>query len=49
MAFEARHSAYLNLLNGIIPFPAPFETPLTPDEVLEAAGGFIIADEATPA
>lgn len=49
VAVEARHSAYLNLLNGIIPFPAPFETPLTPDEVLEAAGGFIIADEATPA
>lgn len=49
VAVEARHAAYLNLLNGVIPFPASFETPLTPDEVLAAAGGFIVADEATPA
>lgn len=49
VAVEARHAAYLNLLNGQIPFPAEFETPLTPDEVLAAAGGFIVADDATPA
>ncbi len=41
VAVEARHAAYLNLLNLQSPFPAAFETPLTPDEVLEAAGGFI--------
>lgn len=41
VAVEARHAAYLNLLNLETPFPAAFETPMTPDEVLEAAGGFI--------
>ncbi len=46
VAVEARHAAYLNLLTGTIPFPDAFETPLTPEEVLEAAGGFIVADEA---
>lgn len=49
VAVEARHAAYLNLLNGVIPFPAAFETPMTSQEVLDAAGGFIVADEATPA
>jgi len=48
VAVEARHAAYLNLVNGVIPFPAAFETPLTPDEVLAAAGPFIIAEQATP-
>lgn len=41
VAVEARHAAYLNFLNGEIPFPAGFETTLTPDEVLEIAGPFI--------
>ena len=52
VAVEARHAAYLNLLNGVLPFPSPFETPLTPDEVLAIAGPFIVSDpaaEATPA
>jgi len=49
VAVEARHAAYLNLLNGEVPFPAAFETTLTPDEVLEIAGPFIVsADAATP-
>lgn len=51
VAVEARHAAYLNLLNGVLPFPAPFETPLTPAEVLEIAGPFIVGEtaaEATP-
>ncbi len=51
VAVEARHAAYLNLLNGVLPFPAPFETPLTPAEVLAIAGPFIVgeaAPEATP-
>jgi rubrerythrin len=43
VAVEARHASYLNLLNGEIPFPAAFETPLTMDEVLEIAGPFIVA------
>jgi hypothetical protein len=41
VAVEARHAAYLNLVNGAIPFPAATEVPMTPDEVLAAAGGFI--------
>lgn len=41
VAVEARHAAYLNLVNLESPFPAAFETPLTPQEVLDAAGGFI--------
>ncbi|MFT4039369.1 MAG: ferritin-like domain-containing protein [Thermomicrobiales bacterium] len=52
VAVEARHAAYLNLLLGALPFPEPFETPLTPAEVLAIAGPFIVTDpvaEATPA
>lgn len=43
VAVEARHAAYLNLVNGTIPFPAATETPMSPDEVLAAAGGFIVS------
>ena len=43
VAVEARHASYLNLLTGEIPFPAPFESPLTMDEVLEIAGPFIVS------
>jgi hypothetical protein len=42
VAVEARHAAYFNLVTGESPFPAAFETPMTPDEVLAAAGGFIL-------
>ena len=40
---EARHASYLNNLNGGDPFPDAFDTPLTQEEVLAAAGGFIVA------
>jgi hypothetical protein len=43
VAVEARHAAYLNLVLGEIPFPAAFETALTPAEVLEIAGPFIVS------
>ena len=43
VAVEARHAAYLNLVTGTSPFPAPVETPQSPDQVLEAAGGFIVS------
>lgn len=43
VAVEARHASYLNLVIGELPFPASFETPLTPDEVLAIAGPFIVA------
>lgn len=43
VAVEARHASYLNLLNGQIPFPEAFETPLSMDEVLKIAGPFIVS------
>jgi hypothetical protein len=51
---EARHAAYLNRQNGESPFLAAFDDPLTPDEVLEVVGAYIVGeaavvDEATPA
>ncbi len=46
---EARHAAYLNLLNGENPFPMSFDEPLNPAEVVEIAGGFIVdAEVVTP-
>lgn len=39
---EARHAAYLALLNGASPFPEAFNPTLTPEEVLEIAGPFIV-------
>ncbi len=41
-------AAYLNVLNGEEPAPQPFEEPLTREEVLVAAGPFIVGDAATP-
>ena len=39
---EARHAAYLNGLTGESPFPAAFDPPLSPDEVIAIAGPFIV-------
>jgi rubrerythrin len=39
---EARHASFLNFINGDSPFPAAFDTPKTQDEILAAAGGFIV-------
>jgi rubrerythrin len=39
---EARHASYLNLLNGDSPFPMAFDDPKSMEEVLDAAGGFIV-------
>jgi hypothetical protein len=44
VAVEARHASYLNLLTGASPFPSAVETPMTPDEVLEAAGPFFVSN-----
>jgi hypothetical protein len=44
VAVEARHAAYLNIVTGQSPFPAAVETPLTPAEVLDAAGAFIVGN-----
>jgi hypothetical protein len=40
---EARHAAYLNLIEGTSPFPDAFEVAKTPAEILEIAGPFIVS------
>ena len=46
---EARHAAYLNILNEVSPFPDAFDEPLTPAEVVAIAGPFIVeAEVVTP-
>ncbi len=47
---EARHAAFLNGLNSSSPFPEAVDMPLTMEEVLEIAGGFIVSEDssATP-
>jgi rubrerythrin len=39
---EARHASYLNILNADVPFPMAFDEPKTMEEVLAAAGQFIV-------
>jgi rubrerythrin len=41
---EARHAAYLNDLNGDSPFPAAFDEPKTPEQILAAAAPFFECD-----
>ena len=40
---EARHAAYLNLINGDSPFPSAFDQGKKPSEIFAAASGFIIS------
>lgn len=40
---EARHAAYLNILTGTSPFPAPTDSPIAPADVLEAATPFFVS------
>lgn len=40
---EARHAAYLNLINGASPFPDAFDTPKTMAEILAIASQFIVS------
>ena len=44
---EARHAAYLNERNAMSPFPDAVDAALTRDEVLQAAGGFIVDEGAS--
>jgi rubrerythrin len=39
---EARHASYLNTLNERDPFPSAFDDAKSTDEILDAAGGFIV-------
>jgi len=41
---EARHASYLNLVNGDVPFPEAFETPIAPADVLAAATPLIVSE-----
>jgi bacterioferritin (cytochrome b1) len=38
---EARHAAYLNLLNFTLPFPSPFDTTETMSQILSAIGQYL--------
>jgi len=38
---EARHAAFLNLIEGFDPFPVAFDVPLSPQQVVSLAGRFI--------
>ncbi len=40
---EARHAAYLNLINGDSPFPTAFDEGKKPSEIFKAASGFIVS------
>jgi len=46
---EARHAAYLNQLNGVIPFPSAFDTAATATTILTAAGSFLVGCSTFPA
>ncbi|GAA95691.1 uncharacterized protein L969DRAFT_15615 [Mixia osmundae IAM 14324] len=41
LTVEARHNAYIRYSNGYSPFPAPYETPLSPNEVVTLAAPFL--------
>ncbi|KAJ7179560.1 ferritin-like domain-containing protein [Mycena filopes] len=44
LTVEARHQTLLNILAGASSIPQAFDIPLTPQEVLSIAGGFITGD-----
>jgi hypothetical protein len=41
---EARHAAFLNLVNGDSPYPDGVDEAMSIDEVLEVAGGFVTSE-----
>lgn len=43
LTVEARHSSYIRASLGEVPFPAPFDAPLTLDEVYTLAAPFIVS------
>ena len=47
---EARHAAYLNLINGDSPFPTAFDMGTKPSEIVEAVldTGFVVPESCPP-
>lgn len=43
LTVEARHSAYVRLVNGQSPFPAPFDTPVAPRSIVTLATPFFVS------
>jgi hypothetical protein len=46
---EARHAAYVNQLNGVIPFPTPYDTPANQTSILAGLSNFIASCTSFPA
>jgi hypothetical protein len=46
---EARHAGYLNSLNGVIPFPAAYDTPATEATILALASTYLASCSTFPA
>jgi len=49
LTVEARHSSYIRASLKELPFPSPFDIPLTFDDVYTLAGGFIVSCPSTNA
>jgi hypothetical protein len=47
---EARHASYFNLLNGVNPFPAAFDTGMSPQAIIDAvlATGLVVSCPVAP-
>ncbi|TKA79235.1 hypothetical protein B0A49_02855 [Cryomyces minteri] len=43
LTIEARHSSYLRAALAKLPFPQPFDAPLSPDEVFTLASAFVVS------
>ncbi|TKA71003.1 hypothetical protein B0A49_04739 [Cryomyces minteri] len=43
LTIEARHSSYLRAALAKLPFPQPFDAPLSPDEVFSLAWAFVVS------
>jgi hypothetical protein len=42
---EARHAAYLNTVNGELPYPNAFDQAASQQEVIDAVSGFFVSED----